>query len=209
MVKVIGDHSTQIAGSQHRHVRPRVVSQHALGSLVAKNSFGTDHVRVKAGPVTIADLTTRAGQNLLYQWLSNENVIGIFLAPPCGTASRARNIKMRKSLKRKFHAMSEPRPLRSNAYPNGIPGIAWLDKLKVSQANKLYHLTSQIVKFCLEKNLLVCVENAQYSLFWATTFWVSVASKMQYTIPHNKHKNQRILMLNTPVMTLFFLAASC
>ena len=80
--------------------------------------------------------------------------------------------------------MSEPRPLRSNAYPNGIPGIAWLDKLKVSQANKLYHLTSQIVKFCLEKNLLVCVENPQYSLFWATTFWVSVASQMQYTIHH-------------------------
>ena len=133
--------------------------------------------------MTIADLTTRAGQELLFQWLSNEKVIGIFIAPPCGTASRARNIKMKKGIKRKFH-LTEPKPLRSNDSPNGIRGLVWLDKLKVSQANKLYHLTSKIVNFCLQKNLLVCVESPQFSLFWSTTFWVEVAGKMKYTIHH-------------------------
>ena len=55
------------------------------------SAFGTDHVRHKQSmaQLVLADLTTKAGVELLMQWLPNPNVIGIFLAPPCGTASRA------------------------------------------------------------------------------------------------------------------------
>ena len=112
------------------------------------SSFGVDHVKVKnlSGPVSVADLTTPEGVALLMKWINSRTVLGIFLAPPCGTASRARSIKLHKSLKRKFH--HEPVPLRSNRQPNGVSGLSWLNKLKISRANKLYHLTAQIVKHC-------------------------------------------------------------
>ena len=158
-----------------------------LRQLGCKSSFGTDKVRHKnlSGPVIVADLTCSAGRSLFMKWISNENVVGIFLAPPCGTASRARNIKLKHnaSKKRKL-SLREPQPLRSNKHPNGLPHLSWLDKLKVSQANKLYHLTSQIVDLALKRNLVVCVENPQFSFFWSTTFWLEVSSRMQYTIHH-------------------------
>ena len=58
------------------------------------SAFGTHHVRHKQAmaPIVLADLTTKAGVDLLTQWLSNRQVIGFFLAPPCGSASRARSI---------------------------------------------------------------------------------------------------------------------
>ena len=83
------------------------------------SAFGTDHIRHKQAmaPVAVADLTTDAGVSLLMQWLSNENVIGIFLAPPCGSASRARSIP----LKRKHLGdPPAPKPLRSNRHPERV-----------------------------------------------------------------------------------------
>ena len=62
------------------------------------SAFGTDHVRHKqaAAQVVIADLTTDAGVGLLMQWLSDKNVVGAFIAPPCGSASRARSIPLKR-----------------------------------------------------------------------------------------------------------------
>ena len=58
------------------------------------SSFGTDCVRHKQAmsQIVVADLTTEFGIDLLMRWLSNRFVIGIFLAPPCGSVSRARSI---------------------------------------------------------------------------------------------------------------------
>ena len=115
-------------------------------------------------------------------WINSRTVLGIFLAPPCGTASRARSIKLGKNLKRKFQ--NELKPLRSNRRPNGVSGLSWLNKFKVSKANKLYHLTAQIVKHCVQHGLLVCVENPHYSVFWATSFWQEVAHLVMYSTFH-------------------------
>ena len=57
--------------------------------------------------------------------------------------------------------------------------------MKISQANRLYHLTAQVVKYAVQHGMIVCVENPQFSLFWATTFWVSVAKLLRYTIFHS------------------------
>ena len=51
---------------------------------------------------------------------ANRTVL-IHLAPPCGTASRARQRKIH-SFKRL--GLSEPKPLRSDTYPDGIPGLS-------------------------------------------------------------------------------------
>lgn len=138
----------------------RVTAQLKRYGLV--NSFGTDHVKHKqsVAQTVLADLTTKAGVDLLFQWLSNEYVVGVHMAPPCGSASRARSIR----LKRK-HAGSEPRPLRSDHAPNGIPGLHFTDRLKISKANKLYHLTAQLVRWACDVGALFCIENPQFSHF--------------------------------------------
>ena len=125
-------------------------------------------------PVSLVDLTTKRGRDLLAIWLKNPRVVGVFLAPPCGTASRARSIK----LKRKRNA---PEPLRDDNNPNGLKSLSFVNRMKISQANKLYHLTAQVVKYAVQHGMIVCVENPQFSLFWATTFWVSVAKLLRYT----------------------------
>ena len=101
--------------------------------------------------------------------------MGILLAPPCGTASRARCIKKK----------CGPPPLRPDALRNGLQNLSFIDKIKVSQANRLYHLTAQIVKFAVARNMLVCVENPQYSLFWATSFWLQESGLLQYSVFHS------------------------
>ena len=60
--------------------------------------FGVGHLRSKqvASQVVIADLCTPQGITLPYQWLDHEYVVELFLAPPCGSAARARQISLRK-----------------------------------------------------------------------------------------------------------------
>ena len=152
-----------------------------LKQLGMASAFGTDHVRHKQtmAQVVLADLTTKAGVELLMQWLSNPSVLGIFLAPPCGTASRARAIP----LKRKRPGdPPAPKPLRSDAFPNGIPGMSFFERMKISKANKLYHLTAQLVRWAAKEGCLICVENPQFSLFWQTTFMQEVMHLLKFTI---------------------------
>ena len=84
-----------------------------LRQIGLRSCFGVDHVKVKnlSGPVSVKP----EGIALLLSWINTRTVLGIFLAPPCGTASRARSIKLTGNLKRKYQ--SEPRPLRSNSQP--------------------------------------------------------------------------------------------
>ena len=75
--------------------------------------------------------------------------------------------------------------LRDDLHPNGKPGLSFRDRQRISFANKLYHVTSQLVQWANDVGCVVCVENSQLSLFWATTCWVSVAKLMQYSVYHS------------------------
>lgn len=79
--------------------------------------------------VRLVDLTTKKGSDMLASWLKNPRVVGVFLAPPCGTASHGRSIK----LKRKRNA---PEPLRSDNHPNGLKNLSFINKIKISQTVK-------------------------------------------------------------------------
>ena len=104
--------------------------------------------------------------------------MGIFLAPPCGTASRARSIP----LKRKQPGDPDaPRPLRSDRHLNGLPFLLLRDRIKVCQANKLYHLTAKLVKWAVETGCIFCIETPQCSFFWQTSFIQEVIHHMQFT----------------------------
>ncbi len=132
--------------------------------------------------IVVADLCTHQGVSLLWQWLAQENVVAIFLAPPSASASRAPQIPLKRTLGKNSHG---PLPLRDDLFPNGKPGLSFRDRRRISLANKLYHLTSQLVEWANLVGCIVCVENPQFSLFWATTFWTAVAKQMQYSIFHS------------------------
>ena len=173
-----------------------------LKQLGLKSSFGVDKIRVKHAMSTVvtADLTTPEGEQLLMNWLSMPNVVGIFLAPPCGSASRARQIP----LKRKFGATKKgPRLLRTDVFPNGIPNMNPSELSRVSLANKLYYLTAKLVKWAVEQGCIFVVENPQFSLFWATSFWTEVAHLAMYSVFHScqygsKRKKKTMLAFNSP-----------
>ena len=135
---------------------------------------------------TEMQLALPEGVALLWSWLQNEQVLKVFLAPPCGSASRARQIPLkRKRFGYPARGRHGPQPLRDDAHPNGLPGLSDTDKQRVSLANRLYFLTAQIVQWAVENGVIVCVENPQFSLFWATTFWQQVAHLLEHTVFHS------------------------
>ena len=147
------------------------------------SSFGVNHVRLPhvCSQVVLADLTTSEGIALLQSWCDNEWVVGLFIDPPCGTALCASPIPK----KRKFDQRSSTPQLRSKVHPNGMPNLTWVEKLRVAKSNKLFHLTSQLVKWAIQHGCVVVVKNPHNSLFWQTSFWRDVSSSMFYTTFHN------------------------
>ena len=124
------------------------------------------------------DLTSPADQLICMQWLKSPLVVGVFLAPPCGTCSLARNIKLRDSHGRTLHG---PKPLRSACWPEGLPGLGPNDRARVSAANRLYDFLAKVVDMAHELGLIVVVENPRSSLFWLTNFWKKIQAPMQYS----------------------------
>ena len=128
-----------------------------LKELGLKESFGVDHVLDKAtSAAKRLDLTLEADQIFFLRWLHSPLVVGVFLAPPCGTCSLARNIQLRDEKGRKILG---PKPLRSAAWPEGLPGLNSRDRSRVSSANKLYAFVATIVEQAHSLGLLVVVEN--------------------------------------------------
>ena len=59
-------------------------------------SFGVDHDVSKAtSTAKRLDLTVKSDQDIFFQWMRSPLVVGLFIAPPCGTCSLARSIKLR------------------------------------------------------------------------------------------------------------------
>ena len=80
-------------------------------------------------------------------------------APPCGTASRARD----KALSEHHHG---PQPLRSSRYPLGFPWLQNLDKQRVLSANQIY---IQMALFCMwlcQIHVGWSIENPGNSYMW-------------------------------------------
>ena len=94
------------------------------------------------------------------------------MAPPCGTASAAREIQL--------PGMTDlPAPLRTADHPDGLPGLTGRDEIRVSAANKLYALCADVFKLCYQLDIACMVENPNQSLFWSTTFWRDIEDEVQ------------------------------
>ena len=125
------------------------------------------------GPITILDLTLEEDIQFLEEFIKQEshNICLIHFAPPCGTCSAARKRKLPAKIAATLHkaGITPPQPLRSEAFPMGLPGIAGLDLHKVQQANTLYYTTKRLALLALSLNIRVSIENPTNSLFWQTT----------------------------------------
>ena len=110
------------------------------------------------------DITTTQDQLAVLEWVKKPAVKGVFLAPPCGTASTAGQIEL--------PGERGPRPLRSIDAPDGLPGLSSTEMLRVGAANVLYEITAQVMDLCTAVGKFCVVENPRNSLFWLTTWWV-------------------------------------
>ena len=119
-----------------------------------------------AGIISL-DLTKFEDQRLVLQWLDHPTVKAVFMAPPCGTSSAARNIEI--------PGQDAPRPLRSLDEPDGLSTLQGVDLIRVSAANVLYAFTAEVVEKCCQANILVMVENPRSSLFWFVTAWIEMS----------------------------------
>ena len=105
------------------------------------------------------DLRLEDSWKLIYRILDTHHVVFVHCAPPCGSASRARD-----------RPLSEeqwgPPPLRSDRYPWGLPHLTGKNKDRVEQANLLY---IRIANFCRElsrRNIPWSIENPSRSYLW-------------------------------------------
>ena len=145
-----------------------------------KSSFGVDHKRQKSsGRILVADLTTATGQAICRQWFSSPNCVGIFAAPPCGTCSRARGIPVKLP---DGIWVPGPKPLRTDAKPDGVDTLTPLEQTRVNSANSLYAFITELSLACLASSKIVCIENPRSSLYWRTSFFLPLAKKLAFTV---------------------------
>ena len=90
------------------------------------------------------DLRKRSTGSFLEHLARSRRPFHFHAAPPCGTASRARDVPLADD-------QHGPPPLRSEEYPMGFPWLTGFWKDKVESANSIYiHLAA----FCFWLNLL-------------------------------------------------------
>ena len=129
------------------------------------NSIAVDKIKAAGALTSIVplDLTKHEDQQAVIRWLEHPALRGVFLAPPCGTASVARQIDI--------VGENPPKPLRNLEHPDGIPGLTGVNLARVSAANILYAFCAEILEICVKLGKLFMLENPKNSLFWVTTAW--------------------------------------
>ncbi len=117
-------------------------------------------------PILYADLTTGAGQQIMWELAQQKHVRYVPLAPPCGTYSRAREKPIPKWQLR----LGAPnlQPLRSDERPEGLSPrhMTPLDSLKVRKGNEIANFCARIASYCLDERKLFSIENPSGSLIW-------------------------------------------
>ena len=111
--------------------------------------------------ICIFDLTddTQLSNLLDYIHKDASRIALIWVAPSCGTASRARErpIPGQKSC---------PKPLRSTLQPDGLDSLAGWDKYKVETTNQLYDAVYAITQCAVQLGICVAIENPTNSHYW-------------------------------------------
>ena len=117
-----------------------------------------------SAPTVQADLSTKEGQALVSAFVSDSACAYCHSAPPCGTASKARERPIPARLL--SAGAPAPRQLRSESSPLGLPGLTQFEQIRVDTANAVY---DYILDLCIRRasaNEAFSVENPSTSYFW-------------------------------------------
>ena len=145
-----------------------------LSSCVSKAGFdilSIDFEGNKQRPyvhVVQLDLRQRSTWEFLEYLAHSRRPFHFHAAPPCGTASRARDVPMSET----EHG---PPPLRSEAWPLGLPGLGGVWLAKVESANDIY---LQLCAYCFFLNVLGLtwsIENPYNSYMWFIEVFLQLA----------------------------------
>ena len=165
-------------------------------------ALGLDHLidkrRVK-GPVAKVDLLTKEGQQTVEQWMTEGKVDCVMLAPPCGTSSRAREIPIPRRMR--LRSGMQPQPLRSDHFPNGLPWLKGVAKLKVQSANSLYRFARRVIELCISLQIPFICENPKRSLMWLTDAFEHLPEQCRFQYIHacmygSRRRKSTALLLN-------------
>ena len=118
--------------------------------------LSVDHVGSKGIPVLRIDIGIESQRRVLEELRKLDKIIYVHFAPPCGTASAARQIQ------------PGPPPLRSVHFPMGLPDLTFVQHQRVQKANFLYQWTCKLVLVLHEKGVAWSIENPASSLMWIT-----------------------------------------
>ena len=102
-------------------------------------------------------LTEQSTWDYLEGVVRDHHVDYVHIAPPCGTCSAARQIQT---------APSDPKPLRSEQYPMGLPNLTSADANRVRAANAIYIGMAAFVTFLTALKVLWSIENPGNSWLW-------------------------------------------
>ena len=123
--------------------------------------FSVDHQPCKGIPILTIDILSPKQVKILDELLSRSNLLYVHFAPPCGTASAARSIR----LSAKRHG---PPPLRSIRRPMGLFGLSGSQRKRVQLANALYKWTCETILKLHRRGVGWSLENPSSSLMWLT-----------------------------------------
>jgi len=101
-----------------------------------------------------SDMLLRRVRRLVRGWVRGRLIIGIWIATPCNSMSRARN------------RPNGPPPLRTRQYPLGLPALSPNDQLKVERGNTLATFSFSLFLLARSLNIPVVIENPSTSWLW-------------------------------------------
>ena len=126
------------------------------------------------------NLLHRNSVALVLRLLETRKILMVHMAPPCSTSSQARRIQRRPT---------DPKPLRSWLQPDGLSDLAFLDRNRVSQANRLYQVCVEVALACDSLEIWWSLENPTSSLMWITSpfksLWSQLHGKIRFATFHN------------------------
>jgi len=134
-------------------------------------------------PIVQLDLTSPSGEAILWDMLGSEQLLGVHLGLPCGTASRARERPIASSLRKQ--GVPNPPPLRSAEHPLGIPNLSPFHQAKVDSANRLYALAVAIMVYCCTRGIIFSIENPANSWLWAALVQLTLQHSMEAAAIYN------------------------
>ena len=133
-------------------------------------TMAIDHsaARTCGFPICVFDLADANDLESLVRFIeeSADSILGIWIAPSCGTCSRAREKRLF-SLERA--GVKTPIPLRSTSQPDQLDGLSGLDKIKVEKANMLCESVYVVSALACSLHIFLAIENPTNSHYWSTS----------------------------------------